>query len=276
MKKLLAIATLVVALCPGAPTLTAQGTSKAPAPSADGVSVDAIIAALYASVSHPNDGEPNFDRMRAIFLPVGMLIPPKKPQEDLFTVLDVDGFQDRVVKFEAAARSVEPAPPEVKPAEPSRIVDTRTSDAKSPDPKSSDPKSHDAMTNLVVKSTSAPANVVRPPAPIPTRGETTQSAASKRIAAVPDVPTMVENGFPTMTIGSWQGVFVPKGAPRDVLKQLYAAVIKTMEDAAVKKRLGDGGVEVVVSKSPEAFGAFVKAENERWAKVIKEAGVVAE
>ena len=53
-------------------------------------------------------------------------------------------------------------------------------------------------------------------------------------------------------------------------------MIKTMEDAAVKKRLGDGGVEVVVSKSPEAFGAFVKAENERWAKVIKEAGVVAE
>jgi len=100
--------------------------------------------------------------------------------------------------------------------------------------------------------------------------------APKRIAAVPDVPTMVENGFPTMTIGSWQGVFVPKGAPRDVVKQLYAAVIKTMDDATVKKRLGDGGVEVVVSKSPEAFGAFVKAENERWAKVIKDAGVVAE
>ena len=100
--------------------------------------------------------------------------------------------------------------------------------------------------------------------------------APKRIAAVPDVPTMVENGFPTMTVGSWQGVFVPKGAPRDVVKKLYAVVIKVMEDANVKKRLGDGGVEVIVSKSPEAFGAFVKAENERWAKVIKDAGVVAE
>ena len=49
-----------------------------------------------------------------------------------------------------------------------------------------------------------------------------------------------------------------------------------MEDATVKKRLGDGGVEVAVSKSPEDFSAFVKAENERWAKVIKDAGVVAE
>ncbi len=100
--------------------------------------------------------------------------------------------------------------------------------------------------------------------------------APKRIAAVPDVPTMVESGFPTMTVGSWQGVFVPKGAPRDVVKKLYTVVMKVTEDATVKKRLGDGGVEVVVSKSPEDFGAFVKAENERWAKVIKDAGVVAE
>lgn len=100
--------------------------------------------------------------------------------------------------------------------------------------------------------------------------------APKRIAAVPDVPTMVESGFPAMTVGSWQGVFAPKGTPRDIVKKLYAVVIKVMEDANVKKRLGDGGVEVVVSRSPEDFGAFVKSENGRWAKVIKEAGVVAE
>jgi tripartite-type tricarboxylate transporter receptor subunit TctC len=69
---------------------------------------------------------------------------------------------------------------------------------------------------------------------------------------------------------------VPKGAPRDVVNTLFKATLKTMDDANVKKRLADGGVEVVVSKSPEAFGAFVRAENERWAKVIKEAGVVPE
>jgi tripartite-type tricarboxylate transporter receptor subunit TctC len=100
--------------------------------------------------------------------------------------------------------------------------------------------------------------------------------APKRVAAIPEVPTMAEAGFKSMTVGSWQGVFVPKGAPRDIVKKLYATIIKVMEDANVKKRLGDGGVEVVVSKSPEAFGAFVKSENERWAKTIKEAGVVAE
>jgi hypothetical protein len=99
---------------------------------------------------------------------------------------------------EAAARPVDPQPVETKPAEP----------AKSSDPKTSDAKASDPMTNLVVKSTSAPpaaaSSVVRPPAPIPSRGETTQSAASKRIAAVQRALT--EYGYgqlkPTGTIGS--------------------------------------------------------------------------
>jgi len=71
-------------------------TSSASTGSADGASVDAIIAALYESVSHPDGVEPDWPRMRKIFLPVGMLIPPKRPNEDMFTVLDVDGFRDRV------------------------------------------------------------------------------------------------------------------------------------------------------------------------------------
>lgn len=71
---------------------------------ADGSSVDAIVAALYASVSHGEDGQPNFDRMRAIFLQVGMLVPPKDPRSELFTVLDVDGFEERVRKSIAAGK----------------------------------------------------------------------------------------------------------------------------------------------------------------------------
>ena len=64
----------------------------------DAVSVDAIVAALYASVSYGPDAMPDFERMRGIFLPVGMLIPPKRPNEDIFTTLDVDGFAERVKK----------------------------------------------------------------------------------------------------------------------------------------------------------------------------------
>ena len=100
--------------------------------------------------------------------------------------------------------------------------------------------------------------------------------APRRVAAIADVPTMAESGFPSMTVGSWQGVFVPKGAPRDVVSKLFSATVRVMDDANVRKRLADGGVETVISKSPEEFGAFVRAENVRWAKVIQEAGVVPE
>jgi Putative peptidoglycan binding domain len=110
-----------------------------------------------------------------------------------------------------AARPVEPQPVEAKPAEPAKPTEPRTepraSDSKTSDSKTSDSRTSDPMTNLVVKSTSAPpvpANVVRPPAPIPSRGETTQSAASKRIAAVQRALT--EYGYgqlkPSGTIGS--------------------------------------------------------------------------
>jgi hypothetical protein len=70
----------------------------------DGSSVDAIIAALYQSVSHGPEEEPNWKRMHEIFLPVGILIPPKRPDAPEHSVLDVDAFQDRVRKGTAAAK----------------------------------------------------------------------------------------------------------------------------------------------------------------------------
>jgi hypothetical protein len=100
MKRVLASATLVLALAASSQPIAAQTAS-----SSDGASVDAIVAALYASVSHDASTEPNWERMRAIFLPVGMLIPPKPARDDIFTVLDVDGFEARVQKANAAAKA---------------------------------------------------------------------------------------------------------------------------------------------------------------------------
>ena len=89
-----------------ASSLAAQTRSAAAAPgAADGASVDTILSALYASVSHGPDAEPDWDRLRAITLPVGMFIPPKKPTEDIFTVLDVDAFQERVRKGATAMKA---------------------------------------------------------------------------------------------------------------------------------------------------------------------------
>jgi hypothetical protein len=88
-----------------ATSLSAQTKSAAPPGAADGASVDSILSALYASVSHGPDAEPDWDRLRAICLPVGMFIPPKKPNEDIFSVLDVDAFQERVRKGAAAMKA---------------------------------------------------------------------------------------------------------------------------------------------------------------------------
>jgi hypothetical protein len=109
-----------------------------------------------------------------------------------------------------------PRPPEVVPSEPKaaearsadpKTSDPKTSDPKTSDPKTSDPKTSDPMTSLLSRSNSAappaPANVARPPAPIPWRGETTQSTGWRRTAAVQRALT--EYGYgqlkPTGTIG---------------------------------------------------------------------------
>jgi hypothetical protein len=69
----------------------------------DAASVDAIVAALYGSVSHGADASPDFDRMRRIFLYVGMLVPPKAAGAD-FRALDVDQFAERYEKSVAARK----------------------------------------------------------------------------------------------------------------------------------------------------------------------------
>ena len=95
MRKVLSAAVLLFAASAAA-AQTSVPRSAAPPANPDGASVDAILAALYDSVSHPDGAEPNWTKMRGIFLPVGMLIPPKRANQDMFTVLDVDGFRDRV------------------------------------------------------------------------------------------------------------------------------------------------------------------------------------
>ncbi len=101
-------------------------------------------------------------------------------------------------------------------------------------------------------------------------------AARQRVAAAPDTQTMAEAGFTGMTSGSWQGVYVPANTPRAIVNRLFAAVTKTMGDADVIRRLADQGAEIVTSKSPEDFAAFMKEQNGHWAKIVKEVGVVGE
>ena len=100
--------------------------------------------------------------------------------------------------------------------------------------------------------------------------------APQRVPALPEVQTMTEAGFPELTLGSWQGMYVPKGTPRPIVTKLYDTMMKTMTDAETVKRLQAGGAEIVTSKSPEEFAGFMKTQNAFWAKIVKDVGAVAE
>jgi tripartite-type tricarboxylate transporter receptor subunit TctC len=97
-------------------------------------------------------------------------------------------------------------------------------------------------------------------------------ASRERNPAVPDVPTLIELGLADFDVGTWTGFIGPKGVPADVVKRLNEAVAEVVNDPAIRKRLVDEGAEIKLM-SPQDFGAFMRAENTRWVKVIREAGI---
>src|ERR1700686_1889627 len=84
-----------------------------------------------------------------------------------------------------------------------------------------------------------------------------------RIEALPQVPTMIEAGYPQMVSSSWQGVFVPVGTPRPIVDKFHVALLATMASPEIRQRFAGGGVDVVTSKTPEDFASFVSAETAR-------------
>ena len=98
---------------------------------------------------------------------------------------------------------------------------------------------------------------------------------TKRLAAEPSIPTVDEAGLPGFHVAVWSALWVPKGTPKDVIAKLNAAVVETLADPAVKKRLGDVGVDVPSPDqlTPDALRALQKAEAAKWWPMIKAANV---
>ncbi|HEY6992927.1 MAG TPA: tripartite tricarboxylate transporter substrate-binding protein [Xanthobacteraceae bacterium] len=97
----------------------------------------------------------------------------------------------------------------------------------------------------------------------------------ERSKALPNVPTGLEQGTPNLEAYTWNAVFLPKGAPADVVKKLNDATVAAMKTPAVKARL-EGLGAVIVSEdraTPEYLGTFLKSEIEKWAAPIKASGV---
>jgi tripartite-type tricarboxylate transporter receptor subunit TctC len=104
------------------------------------------------------------------------------------------------------------------------------------------------------------------------------TTATSRLAVARDIPTVDEAGLPGFYLGSWSGMWAPKRTPRDVIAKLNAAVLDTLADSTVRQRLAEIGQEIFPreQQTPEALGAFQKAEIEKWWPIIKEAGIKAE
>jgi tripartite-type tricarboxylate transporter receptor subunit TctC len=96
-----------------------------------------------------------------------------------------------------------------------------------------------------------------------------------RWPALPDVPTTDEIGAPGMHISFWHGLWVPKGTPQDVVAKLNVAVVDTLADPAVRKRLTDLGQVIATreEQTPAALAAHHKAEIEKWWPIIKGANI---
>jgi tripartite-type tricarboxylate transporter receptor subunit TctC len=96
--------------------------------------------------------------------------------------------------------------------------------------------------------------------------------SKERLSMLPDVPTMLELGFPANVSASWQGVLVPAETPDNIVKTLREALIKTVNDPTVKARLEETTSFIETSVSSEAFGEFIKAESDKWKGVIEKVG----
>ncbi len=94
----------------------------------------------------------------------------------------------------------------------------------------------------------------------------------KRAASLPAIPTTAEAGYPGFEVGSWFGLAAPAGTPREVVLRLNQALTSGLAAADLHERLVSQGAEPGAS-SPEAFGALLRDEIARWAKVIKSAGI---
>ena len=96
--------------------------------------------------------------------------------------------------------------------------------------------------------------------------------SAKRIATLPDVPTLGEVGVADTEVFAFQGILGPKGLPANVTQRLNADLNKALASPAVVKRLQDFGMEALPG-TPEQFRALARAEAKRWGEVIKAAGV---
>lgn len=96
--------------------------------------------------------------------------------------------------------------------------------------------------------------------------------AAKRIAFLPDVPTIADTALPGFESSQWFGVLAPAGTPRAIVDTLHKAITRATQDAQIREKLTALGM-IIVGSTPEQFEKVIREETDNWAKVIKAAGI---
>lgn len=95
---------------------------------------------------------------------------------------------------------------------------------------------------------------------------------AKRAATLPDIPTIAEGALPGYESVQWSGLLGPAGTPREIVARLHKETSAVLRSAEMKSRLAKDGAEPIAS-TPEEFGAYIRSETRKWAKVVKIAGI---
>jgi tripartite-type tricarboxylate transporter receptor subunit TctC len=98
---------------------------------------------------------------------------------------------------------------------------------------------------------------------------------SKRVPVAPEVPTIAEAGVPGYETSSWFAFFVPAKTPAEIVRKMHADVVAVLREAPVRAKLDQQGL-IPVGSTPEELRTHFKAEMEKWAPVIKAAGIKVE
>jgi tripartite-type tricarboxylate transporter receptor subunit TctC len=97
----------------------------------------------------------------------------------------------------------------------------------------------------------------------------------ERLDALPQIPSAVEAGFPELDVYGWYGVVAPRATPRDIVTKLNADFVQALNSSEVREKMSATG-QIVAPSTPEEFQALIRADYDRWGKVVLAAGAKVE
>ena len=99
--------------------------------------------------------------------------------------------------------------------------------------------------------------------------------SSKRYAGLPQVPTLIESGFPDFVLYTWFGLMAPAGTPRPIIDKLHAEVEKALRTKELSERFAAQGMEII-GVGPREFAERIRLDTQMWARIIKDSGAKAD